>query len=261
MKHNISKILVILAVTFLIIDIGLRYWYFKNFHLIFDSVIFNNVVTPIFTIISVLIYSFALFTALNQNKVILSQNIKPFYEKEIEKLLLEGKEIRFLSLVSEEEEKINAYNYLTFIHEKFVSLSRNDHYNEDYNDYKKGIIKDKNWFQKRSYRTELFFLNQFAFGISSVSYFYKKIIQLISEVNDSKLIEEDKILLKRHIFRTFLKEYMTFIETQLNYKNFMPPIPDEYGFPIKNIEFKQLAETKFGEIYWELKAEYEKTNS
>lgn len=262
MKYPLIKILFILVLIILIIDIALRYWYFNNFHLVYDSLIFNNVVTPIFTIISVLIYSFALFTALNQNKVILSQNIKPFYEREIEKLLIHGKEIRFMSLTAEEEEsgKIDAFNYLNFINEKLLILSNDAHYNKDYDDFKNGILKDRSWYKNRSYRNELFFLNQFIFGISSVSYFYKKIEQLISEINESKLIEEDKILLKRHIFRTFLKDYMSFIETQLNH-DFMPPVPDEFSIPIDQVQFKQLAKTKFGEMYWNLKDEFKKASA
>jgi len=48
--------------------------------------------TPIISLIAVIFYAKALQNSTNQNKVLLSQNIKPNFEKEIEFLLKEGNE-------------------------------------------------------------------------------------------------------------------------------------------------------------------------
>ena len=215
--------------------------------------------TPVFSILAVIVYSLALFTTIRQNKIILSQNIKPFYEKEIEKLLSEGKTLKFFSLSqNKEKEDTDAFNYLNSIHDKLISLSRDEFYREDYEEFKRGIVKGKRWFENRNYYNELFYLSQFTSGTSSIYYFYTKIISLISEINTSNLVQEDKSLLKKQIFRMFLNDYMGFVKIQLELDNFTPLVPDIYGYSDEGVEFKQLAYTKFGDAYRKLKEEYSK---
>lgn len=246
LKNIFFKILLIGFILILCTDIIVHIWFAKDFDLLFDSAIFNNVVTPVFTIVSVVIYSFALFITIAQNKIILSQNIKPFFEKEIEKLLIKGKEIDIESILFENE-KINALNYTQYINKTFLLLSKNKEYIEDYNRLSKLCTENTEYFKNRSYIKEILFLNDFAIGIGPIYFFYNDIIELIGEINSSKLIDEDKELLKKQIKRTFLLEYIALNNIQNKHNHLMLPIPLIFNSWQKDIEYKQLAETRFSQ--------------
>jgi len=58
-------------------------WYWNRLNLKFDSGEFNNILTPLLTLIATPIYAFALYTTIKQNKIAHRQNLKPFYEKKL----------------------------------------------------------------------------------------------------------------------------------------------------------------------------------
>jgi len=83
--------LIFILIILISIDLSTGIWYWNKLNLKFDSNEFNNIATPILTMIATPIYALALYTTIRQNKITLSQNLKPFYEKEIDNLILKAK--------------------------------------------------------------------------------------------------------------------------------------------------------------------------
>ena len=246
-KH-ILIIVLSLFITLLCIDIFAGIWYWNRNNLIFNSTKFNNIVTPFLTIVSVIIYAWALFTTTKQNKIILSQNIKPFYEREIEKLYKKAKKTKIKGKILEQKE-INLINYTKHIRYTFITLKNNKEFQEDYDMSFSDSNFDDNHFDERSYILELLFLTQFTSKLNQVNFFYSDLKSFIEEINNSKLIPEDKFLLKKQIERTFLLEYMRLVRI-LKSGSLLPPIPMFLDYPRKEkIDFKSLGETDFAEHY------------
>ena len=254
LTKKIFQILLIITIILILIDIVIRCFFGFNFQLLFESSNFNNVVTPIATCIAVYIYAMALLNSFKQNKILLSQTIKPYFEKEIDRLINEYDEITIPTFLIEnkimKDKIINVRNYINFINYICIELSKNEDFKSDFNDFKKGILYKKNHFEKRSYYSEVLFLNQFVLEIGDIPFFYDKIKILIEEINVSKLIEEDKILIKNSIKRTFLAEYLSFIQfLDSRPPFFMPPIPYLFNSSNINIEFKNFNHTPFRNHY------------
>jgi hypothetical protein len=251
---NIFQILLIITIVLILIDIAIRCFFGFNFQLFFESAYFNNIVTPIATCIAVYIYTMALFNSVKQNKILLSQTIKPYFEKEIERLIKESDEIIIRTVLIKnkimKDKIINVKNYIDLINDICIELSKNEDFKNDFNDFEKGILYKKNHFEERSYYSEVLFLNQFVSEIGVIPFFYDKIKILIEEINISKLIEEDKILIKNSIKRTFLAEYFSFIKFLDSHPPFfMPPIPCIMSSSNNNIEFKNFNHTPFRNHY------------
>lgn len=243
-----------ITIILILIDIVIRCFFGFNFQLPFESTYFNNIVTPLATCIAAYIYALALFNSIKQNKILLSQTIKPYFEKEIDRLIIESDEITIRTVIIENKIKINKIinvrNYIHLIYDICEELSKNEDFENDFNDFKKGIFYKKKHFEERSYYSEVLFLNKLTLGVAVIPSFYDKIKSLIEEINVSNLIEDDKILIKKSIFRIFLADYIRFIEF-LDTKPpfFMPPIPCLYTSSNNNIEFKNFNRTSFRNHY------------
>jgi len=261
-KH-IVIFLLCFAILLLLTDLITGIWYWNRLNLKFNSANFNNIITPSFTIIATLIYGFALFNTvnqnkiiLNQNKIILSQNLKPHYEKEIDILITKSREIKIEgeSTNDDKQIKIDALNYIEAINDCIIKLSKNKEYLEDYSKYENNELLNIDYFKSRNYFGNLLFLSQFTIEINSISFFYEDIKILIQEINQSKLITEDKELLKKRIKKNLLSQYISFIEFMDNQPLIVPPIPVLYNFQDK-IEFKLLSKTNFRKYFDWFKSE------
>lgn len=245
LKDNIVKLLLVTLIIIISSDLIVRVWFNKNLDLLFDSVIFNNVVTPLFTIISVIIYSVALFLTISQTKIILSQNIKLFYEKEIEKFIDKAENTKIESILFEEE-NVNALNYITYISKTFMKLIRNKEYIEDINQFKNECDLDIEYFINRSYIKEVLFLSDFTMGVSPIHFFYQDLEEFIIEIDNSKLIEEDKKLFKKQIKRIFVAEYLALVNSRTI--TLLPEIPLIFGNTNSpKIVYKSLTQTEFNQ--------------
>ena len=260
-------ILLVIAIALLLTDLFTGIWYWNQLNLNFDSANFNNIVTPIFTIIATIIYGFALFLTinqnkivLNQNKIILSQNIKPYYEKEIENLITKATEMKIDGEISIENasSNINALNYINAIQSSIVNLSQNEEYLEDCEKYERNELLTKEHFENRNYYGKILFLSRFTLGLNSVTFFYQDIKLLIQEINTANLISEDKIILKKQIKRNLLSQYMAFVDFMDKHSSLVPPIPIIFNLPEK-IEFQLLSKTNFREHYDWFKIELSET--
>lgn len=261
--RHIIIFLLFIAIALLLTDLFTGIWYWNRLNLKFDPANFNNIITPIFAIIATLIYGLALFNTvnqnkiiLNQNKIILSQNIKPHYEKEIENLMTQSREIKIKGEITNDDEpiKIDALNYIKAINDTIINLSQNKEYLEDYAKYENNELLTIDYFKSRNYFGKLLFLSEFTIGINAVSFFYQDIKLLIQEINQSKLISEDKELLKKRIKRNLLSQYMAFIDFMDKHPSIVPPIPIVFDLQEK-IEFKLLSKTNFREHFDWFKSE------
>lgn len=250
-------ILVILAIALLLIDIFTGIWYWNRCNLIFNSTEYNNILTPSLTIVATLIYGYALFLSLKQNKIVMSQTIKPHYEREIENYIDEAKKIKITSKTVHSDQDIDITNFMKYINESIYSLARNQEYLEDYDNYNNGKSITSKHVMGRDYIFDLMFLSEFALPLSKVSSFYDKLKELIEEINHSKLILEDKQLLKKRLERTLLSEYLSFIEFEDKHPKIIPPIPLLFSDLGKSeVEFGQIGKTGLRKHYDYFKKEF-----
>ncbi len=262
MNRKLILFLLLIIAVLLSIDVLIRVWYHNEYNLIFSSSEFNNILTPIFTLISTIIYGWALLTTIGQNKIILSQSIKPFYEKEIEKLIKKAETTQTEKTILYANEDINLLNYTKYIIKTLLKLTEHKHYNEDCETFE--IKGNSNtityeYLRNRSYFGEFLFLSNFTIPICTVHFFYNDLKKLIEEINNSKLILEDKILLKKQIQRTFLSEYLEIIRLQKEKVIPYPAIPIvDFGIiPMEVKKFDQIANTEFSHHYKFFKKELE----
>ena len=255
MKQRYFLIILLVITSFLLTLNIIGYCCDNKLNLVFDSSEFNNIVTPILTIVATFIYAFALFTTIKQNKIALSQNIKPYYLDEIKKFEKKAKKV----VVNDETvfpgEKITAENYISYIMKALVELTKNEQYKEDYKNHSKGTKLTNEYIRTRTYYNLVMFLTGYTFHLSDINFLQSEIASLVGEINLSKLIEEDKILLKKQIDRTFFQNYLSFIEFEDKH-DFAPQIPILFRRPLESdIYFEKLSQTNFRNLYFVLKKE------
>ena len=253
--NHIFITLLSIVIILLALDLILGCWYYNKNNLIFSSSEFNNIVTPSLTIVATIIYALALFSALNQNKIVLSQNLKPHYLEEIKKLEKRAKKTIIVEQGIFPDEKINAENYISFIMKVLVKLTENIEYNEDFKNYLNGNKLTNENIRERSYYTNVMFLTRFTFHLNEIHSLLSEVASFVQEINLSKLIKEDKEILKKQITRTFFQNYIEFIEFEDNH-DFVPQIPILYRRPTESdLYFEKLSQTNFRNLYHELKRE------
>jgi len=243
--------LLIIAITLLAIDLIICVWYKNELHLIFDAANFNDISTPILTFISIIIYGIALRVTINQNKIILSQSLIRHYEKVVEELTTKAKEIKLEGAHIEKYKdiKIDAFNWVTVVSEILADLSLNKEYNEDFKKFKESNSLGQPYLMNRSYYGQVIFLTQFS-TINKIWFFHDDVKLLVQMINQSKLISEDKELLKKQIKRTFLAEYIALVKFMDNHPRQIPLIPivcfSNLGW---QYEYKSLNQTDFRNSY------------
>lgn len=89
-----------------------------------------TVITPITSIVAVLIYSVALFTAIRQNRMLLSQNLRPHFEELINDYIKLGIDIEATPMIPGSKD-LNAFNYREQLKEAFYKLKINPDYEQD----------------------------------------------------------------------------------------------------------------------------------
>jgi len=100
------------------------------------------------------------------------------------------------------------------------------------------------------------FISNFTLGVGEIYFLHLDIKTLINKINASKLINEDKKLLKTRIYSELLDEYIAFVELDKKY-NILPKFLDIYpGTKSSEIEFKKITETGFSSSYDWFKNEF-----
>ena len=253
MLKNKSKIIIsllLIIATLLLIDIITGIWFMNRENLSFDSSIFNNILTPIISLFAVIIYGYALNNSLVQNKILLSNNLKPHYETEIETLIVESKRLTDSKHKDLFEGDVTFDNFIDRVMDSIVILTKSDDFHYDHEDFERGIGKKRDYFLNRSYVNHLWFISQYTMGFHPFSFFYDKVKSLIIEVMESDLIIEDKQLIIKRIYSLFINKYLSFIETHVD-RGFIPKVPILFDSKNlnANIEFKTLSNTDFSNKY------------
>jgi hypothetical protein len=239
-----------LAVILVTVDILTGIFFWNRLNLRFDSTNFNNVLSPIIGIISVVVYSIALFLAFRQNAIIHSQQLRPYFEKEIDKLIEKIKQRTVdLKFVTADRNDYNGITYPNLIRDLLVQLTKDENFLIDVHEYKKGKAFDWNYFKDRSYFGIVLFLSEYTLGLHN-RFEYDNVKELIEEINQSKLIDYDKKQLKKRIRKEILADYLSFIRFEDTARNLIPPIPILFKADMGDkIEFKTLSETRFRDHY------------
>lgn len=237
------KKIAILVLVIIVILMGIYTWKLSCSD--FDSNEFNNIATPFIALSAAIIYAIALFHSIKQNKIILSQGINPFYDKEIDKLIKKAKKIEFVNDYLYQNEKVNALNYVEYITKSLISLSNNKTFMEEYNKemFENNEIYKKMNSNNSNYAHETDFLYQFTVRNEQIMSLYGDIKSLIIEINRTSLIKEHKQILKSRIKREL--KISKYIDLNANINSY-PKIPLIYH-PKEPIN--SLRNTSFGDFF------------
>src|SRR5690606_12622366 len=99
-------------------------------------------------------------------------------------------------------------------------------------------VKNLEYYESRSYFSKVHLLNGFSLGLS-IFFFYQKLDDFISEINQSQMLNFEKNLLKKRVRRTFVEEYIQYVSFMDNHELMFNPIPLLYNKQ-GNIEFSHL---------------------
>ena len=91
-KINVKWLLVIL-ITLVLVDILTRFFLWKGLNLVFNASNFNNIVTPIATVVAIGVYYNTLRNLIKQTEIIQSQNMKPFFEAKLKNLISKAESV------------------------------------------------------------------------------------------------------------------------------------------------------------------------
>ncbi len=251
-KKTVFISLIIILIILVAIDIGTGIWYWNRLNLKFDSTQFNNIATPIVSIVSFIIIFFTLLVSMRQNSINLSLSIKSYFERKIDLLLDEAKNTKLNDAIVANlfpNENYNGINYVNSIVKSIKLLERNEQFKDDYREFKElGNSRDREYYKERDYYKIVLYLNQFTLSFNDFGSLYNQIQNLFVEINTSKLISEDKYFLQRRIKAEILQDYLSFIEKEKKYKihEYEIPIMDEIPKPIT---YKYFHETEFAALY------------
>jgi hypothetical protein len=246
MKKIILGLLIIIAIL-ISIDIFTGIFYWNRLNLDFSSDSFNDIVTPIISFFAFVTYAITLIYLIKQNKIILSQNLKPHYEKEYNLLVKKAKKTIIEKGIIKPK-KYNALNIVNAIYWSLYELTDSSNYNEDLEYFKEGKRFDRDYYKKRDYYENLLFLLNFTIDLNIISFFQENVITFKNEIKNSKLIQEDKSLFNNKIDRVFFSSYISLIEDMDKREDFFPSIPMIYNFD-GEIIFRTINRTDFRKIY------------
>lgn len=254
MKRSIYIFLLATIVVLLLTDIIIRIWFASDLNLVFNSTAFNNLTTPIVSIISIGIYSLTLLYVIKQNQVIQSQNLRPYFDREIDRLIKTIKKTKFktsLKFTSEDKtefiESYNGFNYTQLIYKVFDECRRDEQFIQDYERSKHSNQFELQYIHGRSYADKTIFLSDMSGGLHN-RFKYDSIKDLIIEITSSKLIDEEQVQLKRRIKREILQNYLSIL--RFNSYGLTPFVPDIF---VKDktlyYRFAKLGDTAFAADY------------
>jgi len=246
LKKYLLPILLTVFSLLLITNIIIHYW--NGWSITTGgSTLFNNLVTPIATIISIVIYYVTLRVLIKQNRINQSNNLKPDYQRKFDFVMdkLKEKHIKYGNFT----EKFNCFDILDRLYEDVSGVVRNRGYSEHLKEFKaKGELKiESNSNVKFLYVDDTLnhiypFCN---YGISR----YDRAVDLIEKIKESGMLADDIIRFKEQIRMEMIDPYMQFIKK-------ITSIKGQYPIPLFNerdnnniIPWKPFGETKISKHY------------
>ncbi len=214
------------------IEFGGYIWYYE---LIF------MLLTLIATIVSIYLYYKALKLSGEQvsqvnksNQVLLSQNIKPDFDREIDVLKEQGKTIN-INHWSELEGKNITYNFKDILQkllENFMAIEEKNRYSDKLPEFKR-IIKTVDDFSKLEFYNELMYLHNVLDFYFPLYNYFAKIREMVRRIRSSEMIEEHKHFTKINLEREVLGANILY--SRIILKNF-----GNVEYPIFNISSNKM---------------------
>jgi hypothetical protein len=219
-----------------------------GWHLKYDAGNFNNVFTPISSIIGAVAVIVTLLFLRRQNNLILGQSVRDNIEKELDilKTRLTNETFKFQDMSNwKTMNGIDVYDFFTKIENE---LRKEPLYQNDLRDYYNGSLHDiEHYLKKGSYTRYIVFLNPFALhGYSGLN----RIAVFIHQINTSEyLLEQDKQHFKFRVRNELLENYMRFMENfSIGPEQFMIPLIYKKN-KVGKVEFQSFAQTAIGDYY------------
>ncbi|UPS91948.1 hypothetical protein [Bizionia sp. M204] len=169
----------------------------------------SMIITPLISLIAVIIYAKALKNSTEQNKIILSQNIKANFEKEIHNLFNEGNE---KSGLENENDAFKILNIFEGIFPLIRNLTNDEEFESDR--VKKTILNEEKLILKR-YNKNLFKIRSVVYENSKSAEYYKNLEIFLNNIESSQMIKEDKYSIKNQLRRNVLKETLEYYKSHL----------------------------------------------
>ncbi|HRG08470.1 MAG TPA: hypothetical protein PLJ08_07815 [Cyclobacteriaceae bacterium] len=252
MKKYLLSILLTVGCLLLLTNIIIHYWEGWSFTL-YGSTLFNNLVTPIATIISIGIYSWTLLELIKQNKINHSNNLKPYFERRFS-FVLEKLKDKIYKIDRPEAPNFHdnfsmhdCFSILEYFKEVEYLMNRDADYLSDSSDFKRGRVYKTEFYDYKVYsryyvKNMEFFANH---GISG----YLLVVDLIKEVKRSSLIDDDKQGFLNLIKLEMVDPYINYIDSiRLTPDYFMIPritMPDKDQF----VHFEPFYRTAISDHY------------
>lgn len=241
---NYKNILLISIPSLILIDILIRIWF--RFSLQFDSTVFNNIVTPIGGILSTILFFYALRLTIQQNQIILSQSLKPYFDEKFNRIKSDFEQTGNLPIY-EPRGGVKSKNMVSEIWAVYRIMIQNDDYKRDVVAYQNGSKFKVVDFINKSYSKEAVFLTQFTI---QPLWELQSVADYLIEINESNLVIEDKTYLKRRVRETLIDEYYNLIDKN-HFDNNMFFFPKYDGRPQDEVEFVHLLRDKNFKKYYE----------
>lgn len=243
-QKNLLFILILLLILIILLILNLLSFNKINF----SSSLFNNIVTPIAALIGIYFYSRALNVSQEQNKLLLSQNLKDNYLKEIDMLIHDSQETLVLGMNSVFTGfKLKDIKGVKFYDEyiKLISDLRKDKdFIIDNRKFRrKEFIEEVDYFETRTYSEYSLYFVPFIYGTSEYFKLINSALDLLKVISLSKMNNQDKLILFNILYSKILVDYLQLYNLESNlFKEAY--IPDQ--FTTDRATFRKLFETKFG---------------
>lgn len=174
---------------------------------IIDIELIAIVAGPIVSMVAIIFYARALSTANKQNKVFLSQNIKPNFEKEIQHFIIQGSKEKSQYRIRNTSESITfkMKDIGSPIFTSIRALINNKDYRIELEKAKTENCTESLMCPEKSFYNNINFLRLNIARNSETSKFFTEIFQFIEEINSSQLIKEDQRIIKKELKRKVLE--------------------------------------------------------
>ena len=212
MKIFSIRNLLLLTAFLLICNLATWYWFVAGMHLRFDAETFDHVVSPISSILAFAGIIFALLSAINQNKIAQSQNARPYFDKEIDRIEAKiASNVLKPRIVSPSSREYTGFTYIQYVNDLVNECTKDLQFAEDLEKSMTNNIFEVEYMYHRTYCDKVMIVSEFAVGVGN-RFEYDNISQLINEINESMLLDMEKTQLKRRIKKEIIGNYLSYIK-------------------------------------------------
>lgn len=248
MKVFTNRNLLLLVAFLLIANLATWYWFIIGMHLIFSSEIFDHIVSPLSGILGFIAIAYAIFVSAHQNRIAQSQNLRPYFDREIDKIEERiSKKVFKPGITSPSAREYTGFTYEKYLNDLIMECVRDLHFAEDHKTSEQKNSFTWEYLLTRTYGDKVLLIGEFTHGLGN-RFEYDTLIDLIKEIKESKLIEDEQAQLIRRIKKEIIGDYLSMIRWFRN-----PIVPT---IPIMNIEtipptyiFTRLGNTSLADHY------------